>query len=151
MIIIMQLLLTFNCKNQTKSKLIKLCVTVGVTPALVTHVSHKITEGKVTFYLLVPCHLHPPCLRMDKLHFPLLQHTPLTLEEQSPSCYHPPGNGRTCYISPPATTFLVTEGHVIFPLLLPHPSPDYRRTSYISPPAICYHPTLHFSSCCKIP
>ena len=119
MIIIMQLLLTFNCKNQTKSKLIKLCVTVGVTPALVTHVSHKIMEGKVTFYLLVPCHPHPPCLRKDKLHFPLLQHTPLTLEEQSPSCYHP----------------LVMEGHVTFPLLLP---PSWLQKDMLYFPS-CYH------------
>ena len=28
-------------------------------------------------------------------------------------------------------TSLIMEGHVTFPLLLPHP-PDYRRTSYIS-------------------
>ena len=34
----------------------------------------------------------------------------------------------------PAATPTVTEGQVIFPLLLPHP-PDYGRTSYISPSA----------------
>ena len=124
MIIIMQLLLTFNCKNQTKSILIKLCVTVGVTPALVTHVSRKITEGEATFFLLVPCHPHtPPTLPTEgQVTFPL-------------ATTHPPDSGVWKNNPPPAATPPVMEGHVIFPLLLPHPSPDYRRTSYISPPA----------------
>ena len=75
----------------------------------------------------------------DKLHF------------QPP---HLSDYGRTCYISPHATStpHLITEGQVTFPLLLPYPPdyvrtsctspsattplpPDFGRTSYISPPA----------------
>ena len=45
----------------------------------------------------------------------------------------PPGYRRTSYISPPATTPLVTEGQVTFPLLLP--------------PPWLWKDKLHFSSC----
>ena len=54
-------------------------------------------------------------------------------------------------------TSLIMEGHVTFPLLLPHP-PDYRWTSYISlllqqppPHAKLQMDKIHFPSCCNIP
>ena len=50
---------------------------------LVTNVSHKITEGQVTFPLLLPCPLLPRPLVMEgQVTFLLLLQHPLTTEGQ---------------------------------------------------------------------
>ena len=79
-----------------------------------------VTEGQVKFPLLPS----PSWLRKDKLNFPSCCCQPPWLWKDKlnfPSYHHPPGYGRTGYISPPAITPLVTEGQVTFLLLLQHP------------------------------
>ena len=84
---------------------------------------------------------------------------------------HPPGYGRTSYISVlsilrthyvslPCPTYMIMEGQVTYPFCLPHP-PGYRRTHYISllhitypyisaPPPWLQKDKLHIPTVCRL-